>query len=87
MKVLEIKSCELWQGHVEPRELQRKSNTSREEHQRKQEELKTWRQNLGMEKIAALAEKIRDAGIAIQAYSNGNRSFQSDDEIQVISGL
>src|SRR5262245_1906427 len=43
-----ITSCELWNGHVEPREFMWKRGQSAEEAKQKREGLKKWRENLKM---------------------------------------
>ncbi len=69
MVQLNIKSCELWEGHVEPLELQWKRNSTPSEMQRKKELLTEWRNRLQMSYIGDVKEKLNKAGIKIQAYN------------------
>ncbi|MEJ7913085.1 MAG: sugar phosphate isomerase/epimerase, partial [Chitinophagaceae bacterium] len=73
MKELGITSCELWQGHVEPKELMRK-----------REEMQQWRSTVPMQHFTDVKNKFAAAGITIQAYTVGLRDASSDSEIDRI---
>lgn len=80
MKELGIKSCELWQGHVEPREFQWAKNITAEQLKERQDALIKWKQQLDMQEIAGMYKQFKDAGIKIQAYSaNVNDSTSHHD--------
>lgn len=80
---LNIKSCELWEGHVEPRELQWKRNSSAEETRRKKEEMTAWRNALQMEEIHGIREKFRTASIKIQAYTATFKDSISEHDLEL----
>lgn len=84
MAKLGIKSCELWEGHIEPRDLQWEKNSTASETKRKREELKKWRDNLNMENIYAIREKFKEAGIAIQAYNGGIKDNISENDLELV---
>ena len=71
MQQLGVKSCELWEGHVEPRNLQWAPGQTAAEAKKKQEQLTQWRQKLSMEEIRGIKLKFDQAGITIQAYNGG----------------
>ena len=87
MKQLGIKSCELWQGHVEPREFQWRPKMTKEDQRNNQQGLKEWRKHVSMKDIEAVRKKLGNAGIKIQAYSNGIRKGLSDDEMDLIFNI
>jgi sugar phosphate isomerase/epimerase len=84
MKELEIKNCELWQGHLEPRELMWDPNSTPEQVKQKREELKKWRSQVDLEKIAGIRKKITGNGIKIQAYNCGIKENSTDKELENI---
>ncbi|MEJ7768743.1 MAG: sugar phosphate isomerase/epimerase [Chitinophagaceae bacterium] len=84
MNQLGLKSCELWQGHVEPAELMWKPNTSPEEMKRKNEGLKAWRSTVTMDEIKKIRDKINNAGITIQAYNGPFATRDSDEEFELV---
>jgi len=84
MNELEIKSCELWQGHVEPRNLQWQANQTPQDAKRKNEELKKWRDTVNMDEIKAIRSKFDKAGITIQAYNGSFKDKATDAEIDLI---
>jgi sugar phosphate isomerase/epimerase len=83
MVQLNIKSCELWEGHVEPLELQWKRNSTPAETSRNKELLTAWRNELKMSSIAAIREKLAKAGITIQAYSATFKDNISEHDLEL----
>lgn len=73
MNQLGLTSCELWQSHVEPKELARK-----------RDEIQKWRATVSMDEFKAIRNKFDKAGIAIQAYSAGFKENITDEEIDFI---
>jgi sugar phosphate isomerase/epimerase len=57
-----ITSCELWQGHIEPRSVPRA-------------ELRTWRETISLNTFARVRDAFSRSRVAISAY---NISFQDD---------
>lgn len=84
MQELGLKSCELWTGHVEPREFMWKRNATPEERKKSTEGLKQWRATVTMDTIEAIGKKIRDAGITIQAYNGAFNKNNSEQEIELV---
>lgn len=82
MVSLGIKSCELWGGHVEPREAQWQRNSTPADNQRKKELLEQWRANLKMEEIHAIRDKFKTAGIRIQAYTASIKDSISEHDLE-----
>jgi sugar phosphate isomerase/epimerase len=64
-----LSSCELWQGHVEPRGLKR-------------EELRQWRLSVSLDEFKAIRAKFDHAGIDLYAYNLSFRDDFSDQEIE-----
>lgn len=62
MQQVGLASCELWQGHVEPRNVPR-------------DEMRRWRERTPIDEFRAIKQKFDRAGIRIYAY---NISFQDD---------
>lgn len=83
MMQLNIKSCELWEGHVEPLELQWKRNSKPAETLRKKELLTAWRNELKMSSVTAIREKFVKAGIKIQAYSATFKDSISEHDLEL----
>lgn len=84
MQEIGLKSCELWVGHVEPREFMWKRDATPEERKRSAEGLKQWRANVSMDYIETIAKKIRNAGINIQAYNGTFNKSNSEQEIELV---
>lgn len=84
MQELGIKSCELWEGHVEPSEFQWKPNSTPEQTKAKQAGLEKWRAELNIGDIKKLRDKIEQAGITIQAYNGTIKDNTSDVSIDTI---
>ncbi|SIO48922.1 sugar phosphate isomerase/epimerase family protein [Chitinophaga niabensis] len=83
MVQLNIKSCELWEGHVEPLELQWKRNSTPEETSRKKELLTEWRNSLQMSYIESVRGKFSKAGIKVQAYSATIKDNISEHDLEL----
>lgn len=84
MQELGIKSCELWEGHVEPSEFQWKANSTPEQIKAKRAGLEKWRAELDISDIKKLRDKIEQAGITIQAYNGTIKDNTSDISIDTI---
>ncbi|MFT4017169.1 MAG: sugar phosphate isomerase/epimerase [Agriterribacter sp.] len=83
MKELGIKSCEVWQGHIEPREFQWARNITAEQLKERQDSLVKWKQQLDMKEIAAMYKQFKNAGIKIQAYSANMNDSTSDHDVEL----
>ncbi len=64
-----LKSCELWQGHVEPKGGSR-------------EEMRRWRETVSLDEFHRVRESFDRAGIALSAYNISFRDDFSDAEIE-----
>jgi sugar phosphate isomerase/epimerase len=84
MVTLGVKSCELWEGHVEPRELQWAAGQSQEEADLKKEKLKKWRNELDMDHIKAIRAKFDAAGIAIFAYTGTMKDAITEHDMELL---
>jgi sugar phosphate isomerase/epimerase len=69
MKEIGLGECELWQGHVEPKD-------------KKGKELSEWRQTVPLDEVAKVRKKFDDAGIELYAYNYSFRDNFSDKEIE-----
>jgi sugar phosphate isomerase/epimerase len=78
MNDIGIKSCELFSQHLEPQNFLRTPNPTPDEVKKRAAELKAWRDNVSMDEIKAIRDKIIKAGITIQAY-NGNFPAKDTD--------
>lgn len=65
-----LSECELWQGHVEPRESM------------KSEALRSWRTTVSMDEFRKVRKKFDDAGVQLYAYNYSFRDDFSDQEIE-----
>ncbi|MCC6289542.1 MAG: sugar phosphate isomerase/epimerase [Chitinophagaceae bacterium] len=83
MKELGIKSCELWQGHIEPGEFQWARNITAEQLKERQELLVKWKQQLDMKEIGGMYKQFKKAGIKIQAYSANMNDNTSDHDVEL----
>ena len=63
-----LSSCELWQGHVEPKGQNR-------------EALRNWRLTTPLETFTAVRERFKTAGIELYAYNYSFRDDYTDEEI------
>ena len=68
MKAIGLRSCELWQGHVEPDGMSR-------------DELRRWRETVSLDEFRRIADKFRNAGVALSAYNISFQDSFSDTEI------
>ncbi len=68
-----ITSCELWQGHVEPRELGGRGA---------REELRRWRTTVGLDHFTSIRERFERAGLTLNAYNLSFQDHFSDAEIE-----
>ena len=73
MKELGITSCELWEGHVQPKEL-----SGNRDNQLK------WRTSVSMDHFHEIKNKFDTAGIRIQAFTASIRDNSTDEEIEKI---
>jgi sugar phosphate isomerase/epimerase len=64
-----LSSCELWSGHVEPKELKR-------------EERRNWRLTTPISEFAKVREKFKRAGIDLYAYNYSFKDDFTDEEIK-----
>jgi sugar phosphate isomerase/epimerase len=69
MQLLGLRSCELWQSHVEPKGLPR-------------EELRKWRETVSLDHFHVVREKFTRAAIRLSAYNISFRDDFSDAEIE-----
>lgn len=79
-----VKSCELWEGHVEPRELQWAANQDPEMVRSKNEQLRKWRDELSMDDIHAIRTQFDEAGIQLQAYNGTIKDNISDHDLELL---
>ena len=68
MQQLGVTSCELWQGHLEPRQIPR-------------DQLRRWRETIELDLFHRVREKFTRASIALSAYNISLRDDYSDTEI------
>ena len=68
MQKLGLRSCELWQNHVEPRGITR-------------EEMRKWRETVGMDHFHRIRDQFAKASIALSAYNISFTDGFSDAEI------
>jgi sugar phosphate isomerase/epimerase len=69
MQQLGLTSCELWHGHVEPRDASR-------------DELRRWRERTPLSEFGGIKQAFDRAGIRISAYNISFRDDFSDVEIE-----
>jgi sugar phosphate isomerase/epimerase len=69
MQLLGLRSCELWQDHVEPKGLSRDAK-------------RKWRETVAMDHFHLVREKLARAAIALSAYNISFRDDFSDTEIE-----
>lgn len=68
-----ISSCELWEGHVEPRELRAREA---------REDLRRWRTTVDLGYFTDIREQFRRAGLTLNSYNLSFKDHFSDDEIE-----
>lgn len=64
-----VNSCELWQGHLEPRDLER-------------EALRKWRLETPLSLYKEAGQKLKKAGIQLNAYNYSFKKDMTDEELQ-----
>jgi len=69
MQKLGLRSCELWQGHVEPAKQPRA-------------QLRHWRETVTMEVFQSIRDRFRRASIALSAYNISMQDDFSDAELE-----
>ena len=69
MSKLGLKSCELWQAHIEPRQVPR-------------EELRKWRETVSLDVFHAVRDKLKKASITLNAYNISITDTFSDVEVE-----
>jgi sugar phosphate isomerase/epimerase len=69
MQKLGLRSCELWQEHVEPRKMPR-------------EDLRRWRETVSLDHFHRVREQLARASIALSAYNISIKDTFSDAELE-----
>jgi sugar phosphate isomerase/epimerase len=69
MQQLGLTSCELWQGHLEPKRVSR-------------DEMRRWRETTPIDEFRAVKAKFDGAGVRIYAYNISFKDDFSDAEIE-----
>lgn len=69
MQQLGLRSCELWQGHVEPRRVARA-------------EMQKWRETVPLDHFHRIRDQFAKASIALSAYNISIRDDYSDAELE-----
>jgi len=69
MTKIGLRSCELWQSHVEPRGVSR-------------DELRRWRETIPLDHFRRIGEVFSKVGIALSAYNISFQDHFSDAEIE-----
>ena len=72
MRATGITSCELWQGHVEPRELDGRGA---------REEMRRWRLTVPLDHFRSIRTRFEQAGLTLNSYNISFQDHFSDDEI------
>lgn len=75
-----LSSCELWTGHVEPKELRLRYEESRSPEAR--EAIRKWRLSVPLEEFKTVRAKFDRAGIDLYAYNLSFRDDFTDAEIE-----
>jgi sugar phosphate isomerase/epimerase len=73
MAAIGLSECELWQGHVEPKQEGRGKEA--------REELRKWRLSAPMDHFTGIASRFKAAGITLYAYNYSFRDDMTDEEI------
>jgi sugar phosphate isomerase/epimerase len=68
--------CELWEGHVEPREK------SAEDRAKTREALRAWRLSVPLDEFTKIRQKFNSAGVQLTAYNLSFVDDFTDDEIK-----
>lgn len=69
MQQLGLRSCELWQAHIEPRRVSR-------------EEMRKWRETVSLDTFHKVRDQFAKASIALNAYNISIKDDFSDAEIE-----
>jgi sugar phosphate isomerase/epimerase len=69
MQKLGLRSCELWQAHIEPRSISR-------------EELRKWRETVPLDTFHRVRDQLAKASIALSAYNISITDTFSDTELE-----
>jgi sugar phosphate isomerase/epimerase len=69
MQKLGLRSCELWQAHIEPRGIPR-------------EELRKWRETVSLDTFHRVRDQLAKASIALSAYNISITDTFSDTELE-----
>jgi sugar phosphate isomerase/epimerase len=69
MQELGLRSCELWQAHIEPRRISR-------------EEMRKWRETVSLDTFHRIRDRLAKASIALSAYNISIKDDFSDAEIE-----
>jgi sugar phosphate isomerase/epimerase len=69
MQKLGLRSCELWQAHIEPRRISR-------------EEMRKWRETVSLDTFHKVRDQFAKASIALNAYNISIKDDFSDAEIE-----
>ena len=69
MNRLGLRSCELWQAHVEPRQMPRA-------------DLRRWRETVALDHFQRVRDQLAKASIALSAYNISIKDDFSDQEIE-----
>jgi sugar phosphate isomerase/epimerase len=72
MQQLGITSCELWQGHVEPRQLGGRDVRA---------DMRRWRLTVPLDHFRSIRERFEQAGLTLDSYNISFQDHFSDDEI------
>ena len=72
MRAVGVTSCELWQGHVEPRELGGRDA---------REDMRRWRLTVPLDHFRSIRERFERAGLTLNSYNISFQDHFSDDEI------
>ena len=67
-----ITSCELWEGHVEPRELRGRDA---------RDEMRRWRTSVGLDHFTSIRDRFTRAGLTLNSYNLSFKDHFSDEEI------
>jgi sugar phosphate isomerase/epimerase len=69
MRTIGLSPCELWQGHLEPRDVSR-------------EEMRRWRETASLDQFTRTRDQFRRAGVTLSAYNISFKDDFSDREIE-----
>ncbi len=72
MRAVGITSCELWQGHTEPRELLGRDA---------RDEMRNWRLTVPLDHFRSIRERFEGAGLTLNSYNISFQDHYSDAEI------